>query len=97
METMNQLRAVDIMTRLFDAIRDCKFCMDELRDDFAYRRRPCCYIRRVACVNIEQAKRAFDLFCRIAKRYDINESNSIVTDTVKVYSAAMEHSRFFGV
>lgn len=48
MERMNQLRAMDIMQNLWEIVRDNKCMLDNLKEDFCLRRRPCCAIRKMA-------------------------------------------------
>lgn len=97
METMNQLRAMDIMQSLWEIVRDNKVMLDELREDFCLRRRPCCAIRRKAKEAIGKLLVARDRFVRIADKYGFDENYSIVVRTDKLYCLAVGHCAFFEI
>ena len=97
METMNQLRAMDIMQSLWEIVRDNKLLLDELREDFDTRRRPCNAIRRMAKEAVGKLLVARDRFVRISDKYGCDESCALVVRTDKLYCLAVGHCAFFEI
>ena len=97
METMNQLRAMDIMKSLWEIVRYNKLLLDELREDFDTRRRPCNAIRRMAKEAVGKLLAAHGRFVRIADKYGFDESYALVVRTDKLYCLAVDHCAFFEV
>ena len=97
MENMNYLRAMDIMQALWEIVRDNKLLLDELREDFDTRRRPCCSIRKKAKECMGKLLIARDRFVRISEKYGYNEECSLVVCTDKLYCLSVSHCAFFGI
>lgn len=97
MECMNKLRAMDILQSLWEIVRDNKCAMDELREDFELRRRPCCAIRKNAKQSIERINLAYGRFIRISEAYGFDEDYSVIPKTENLYMASVNLALFFGV
>ena len=96
METMKEQRAREILVALWEIVRDNTCAMDELRDDFDHRRRPCAAIRRLARKAMAEVERAHHRFVQIAEHYGFEEW-CVVTRTDNLYVKAVNHCAFFGV
>lgn len=97
MERMNKLRAMDIMQSLWEIVRDNKVMLDELKEDFDLRRRPCCAIRKMAQRSMEKVNIAYSRFNKISERYEFDENYSIVPRTDKLFRDSVDLCVFFGV
>ena len=97
MERMNQLRAMDIMQNLWEIVRDNKVMLDELKEDFDLRRRPCCAIRKMANRCMERVNIAYFRFMKISEYYEFDENYSIVPRTDRLFRESVDLAVFFGV
>ena len=97
MERMNQLRAMDIMQNLWEIVRDNKCMLDELKEDFDTRRRPCCAIRKIANRCMEKINIAYSRFMKIQDCYGFDENYSIVPRTDKIFRDSVDLAVFFGI
>ena len=97
MERMNQLRAMDIMQALWEIVRDNKCMLDELKEDFNLRRRPCCAIRKMAKRCMEKVNIAYSRFIKISEYYEFDDNYAIVPRTDKLFRDSVDLCVFFGV
>ena len=97
MERMNQLRAMDIMQNLWKIVRDNKCMLDELKEDFDLRRRPCCAIRKMANRCMERVNIAYSRFMKISEYYEFDDNYSIVPRTDRLFRDSVDLAVFFGV
>lgn len=97
MERMNQLRAMDIMQNLWEIVRDNKCMLDNLKEDFCHRRRPCCAIRKMANRCMERINIAYSRFIKISEYYEFDENYAIVPRTDGLFKASVNLAMFFGI
>ena len=71
--------------------------LDELKEDFDLRRRPCCAIRKMATKCMEKVNIAYSRFIKISEYYEFDENYSIVPRTDKLFRDSVDLCVFFGV
>lgn len=95
--TMKEQKAMDVMQKLWEIVRDNKCTMEELYEDFSLRRRPCCAIRRMARKAMERVETAHHRFVQIVQKYGFGEEYSLIIRTDKLYCKSVEYAAFFGI